>query len=135
MRIEAYGHLAGAVRAKSKAKPGGSTFSLSDAGGASDVGSSSSVDGQQAVSLGSLLSLQISGGETVERRSARAGKSLLDDLSELQRELLSADGAPQALLRMKGRLSELQMTGDATLDPILKEIDLRARVELAKRGL
>lgn len=135
MRVEAYGHLAGAARAKPKAKASGSAFSLSGSGDASGAGASSQVEGQQAVSLGALLSLQISGGETVERRAARAGKSMLDELANLQSSLLSIDEAPAALHRMKQRLSELQMTGDAMLDPILREIDLRARVELAKRGL
>lgn len=135
MRVEAYGHLAGVARAKPKAKVGGSTFSLGSSGETSEAGSSSQVDAQQAVSLGALLSLQISGGETVERRAARAGRSMLDELASLQSSLLSEDEAPEALLRLKGRLSELQMTGDAVLDPILREIDLRARVELAKRGL
>ncbi|MEP2757954.1 MAG: flagellar assembly protein FliX [Hyphomicrobiales bacterium] len=135
MRVEAYGHMAGAARAKPKTKASGSAFSLNGSGGASDIESSSQVDAQQAVNLGALLSLQISGGETVERRAARAGKSMLDELQNLQSSLLSIDEAPEALHRMKQRLSEIQMTGDEMLDPILREIDLRARVELAKRGL
>lgn len=135
MRVEAYGHLAGAARAKPKTKASGSSFSLTSSEGASDAGSSSQVDAQQAVNLGALLSLQISGGETVERRAARAGKSMLDELESLQSSLLSIDDAPEALHRMKRRLSEMQMTGDEVLDPILRQIDLRARVELAKRGL
>lgn len=135
MRVEAYGHLAGAARARPKAKTGGSTFSLTGSGETSEAGASSPAEAQQAVSLSGLLSLQISGGETVERRGARAGRSMLDELASLQTSLLSVDEAPEALQRLKARLSDLQMTGDAELDPILREIDLRARVELAKRGL
>lgn len=135
MRVEAYGHLAGAARARPKAKAGGSTFSLTGSGETSEAGASTQADAQQAVSLSGLLSLQIFGGETVERRGARAGRSMLDELASLQTSLLSVDEAPEALQRLKARLSDLQMTGDAELDPILREIDLRARVELAKRGL
>lgn len=135
MRVEAYGHLAGAARARPKAKSSGSTFSLTSSGETSEAGASSQAGAQQAVSLGGLLSLQISGGETIERRGARAGRSMLDELASLQTSLLSIDEAPEALQRLKARLSDLQMTGDAKLDPILREIDLRARVELAKRGL
>ncbi|MFK8033348.1 MAG: flagellar assembly protein FliX [Hyphomicrobiales bacterium] len=135
MRVEAYGHLAAAARARPKAKAGGSTFSLTGSGETSEAGASQQADAQHAVSLSGLLSLQISGGETVERRGARAGRSMLDELASLQTSLLSVDEAPEALQRLKARLPDLQMTGDAELDPILREIDLRARVELAKRGL
>ncbi len=38
-------------------------------------------------------------------------------------------------MRLKGRLPELQGTGDVWLDPILRKIDSRLRVELAMCGL
>lgn len=135
MRIDAYVHLSGSAPLRAKAKSTGLSFSLGsseDAGSASDVGGTVA---QQSVSLGALLSLQSSDTDTVERRATAKGHSLLKDLSQLQSALLGGDDMPEQLMVLKGRLPELEMTGDALLDPILREIDLRVRVELAKRGL
>ncbi len=135
MRIEAYGHLTGSARVRAKAKSTGSSFSLDsseDAGSASEVGGPIA---QQNVSLGTLLSLQSSDVETIERRATTKGHSLLNELSQLQTALLGGSDVPEQLMALKQRLPELQLTGDVSLDLILREIDLRMRVELAKRGL
>ncbi|MEH6725434.1 MAG: flagellar assembly protein FliX [Hyphomicrobiales bacterium] len=135
MRIEAYGHLSGSARVRAKAKSSGSSFSVDspeDTGSASEIGGSVA---QQNVSLGTLLSLQSSENETVERRATAKGHSLLNELSQLQTALLGGSDVPEQLMALKQRLPELQLTGDVSLDLILREIDLRMRVELAKRGL
>lgn len=135
MRIEAYGHLSGSASVRAKAKSSGASFSVDmseDTESASDVGGSIAT---QSVSLGALLSLQSSETDTVERRATARGHSLLADLSQLQAALVGGSDVPEQLLALKGRLSELELTGDAALDLILREIDLRMRVELAKRGL
>ena len=127
--------MAASAPLRAKTKNTGTAFSI---GGAGDTEAGQSVSGtgmQQTVSLGALLSLQSSDQDTVERRAARKGHSLLDDLSKLQSALLDTNDLPELLMQLKGRLPELQGTGDDLLDPILREIDLRVRVELAKRGL
>lgn len=135
MRIDAYGLIPGSAPMRAKTKSSGLSFSIddsSDASSAKDVGGTVA---QQSVSLGALLSLQSSDMETVERRATAKGHSLLKDLSQLQAALLGGDDIAERLVELKGRLPDLQMTGDDLLDPILREIDLRVRVELAKRGL
>ncbi len=119
MRIEAYGHMAASAPLRAKTKNTGTAFSI---GGAGDTEAGQSVSGtgmQQTVSLGALLSLQSSDQDTVERRAARKGHSLLDDLSKLQSALLDTNDLPELLMQLKGRLPELQGTGDDLLDPIL----------------
>lgn len=135
MRIEAYGHISGSAPLRPKAKSSGISFSIEaadDAGSAGDVGGPVA---QQSVSLGALLSLQSSDTDTIQQRAAAKGQSMLDDLSQLHAALLDGSEVPEQLMRLKERLPELQLTGDGLLDPILREIDLRIRVELAKRGL
>lgn len=135
MRIDAYGHMAASAPLRARTRSSGMAFTI---GGADedDAGRCAAAGGtQQTVALGALLSLQSSGHDTVERRAAREGHSLLDDLSKLQSALLGGHELPELLMQLKGRLPELRFTGDVLLDPILREIDLRVRVELAKRGL
>ena len=61
---------------------------------------------------------------------------MLDVLEAIRLDLLSggmSNGKLQELLRLV-REQRIE-TGDAGLDGVLADIDLRARVELAKRGL
>lgn len=135
MRIEAYGHLSGSAPLRAKNKSTGLSFSIDQSEGGDSAGDVGGITPQQSVSLGALLSLQSSETDTVERRATAKGHSLLNDLSQLQVALSGGDDIPERLIELKGQLSELQLTGDGLLDPILREIDLRVRVELAKRGL
>jgi hypothetical protein len=84
-------------------------------------------------SLDAILALQ--GGEPPAQRrarQARRGRDALDALEELEQGLLSGR-APAALL---ARLETLRMasepTGEAGLDAVLNEIDIRLAVEAAK---
>ena len=84
-------------------------------------------------SLDSILALQ--GGETSAQhrsRQTKRGQEALDTLEELEQGLLLGR-APGAL---RGRLEALQgrseKTGDAQLDAVLNEIDIRLAVEAAK---
>ncbi|MGE0046679.1 MAG: flagellar assembly protein FliX [Hyphomonadaceae bacterium] len=87
---------------------------------------------QPTPALDAILLLQ---GEAVpdqRQRQARRGKRLLDALERLTRALL--EGVAPASLR--GELESLhgqaQPTGDPGLDEVLREIDTRTAVELAK---
>jgi len=84
-------------------------------------------------SLDALMALQTD--ETPQRRrsrQAKRGRDALDALEQLEEGLLSGR-APAAL---KGDLERLardaELTGEAGLDEVLHEIDIRLAVELAK---
>lgn len=86
--------------------------------------------------VGSLLSLQEVADPVAERRQAvRRGNDLLDRLDELRHGLLvgafPAEKLDQLLIlvrRQQGRVA------DPRLREILKDIEIRAAVELAKMG-
>lgn len=68
------------------------------------------------------------------RRSAQGGRDVLDALDALKAALLGGAVAPAMLAGITSRLALLGPSGDAGLDRVLGEIELRARVELAKLG-
>lgn len=89
-----------------------------------------------AAALGSMLALQEQDAETVEDRTARRhGSELLGVLAELQRALLGGDGDLTALQRVVELTQDVPIAADPRLAAVLSAITLRARVELARRGI
>ena len=84
--------------------------------------------------IGALLALQ--GQDERARRRRRAGgrgRTALDALDELKVELLAGAPGPSTLMRLKSVTANLaDASGDAKLDGVLAEIDLRVAVEIAK---
>ncbi len=88
------------------------------------------------VMLGGMIELQELGDECLEDRAARRrGHELLAALSALQRALLADTGNPAPLARLAGLAEEIPAASDPRLREVVAAIVLRARVELAKRGL
>jgi hypothetical protein len=70
------------------------------------------------------------------RRAVTHGRRALDALDELKLGLLSGTLEPATLLRLKAVAADLgEGSGDERLDQVLREIDLRVAVELAKAGM
>ena len=91
-----------------------------------------------AAPLDALIALQAdehSSRKEVRERAQERGEDLLQHLDTLRMGLLSG-GLPESTLRELSHI--IAQKKDGTLDPrlseILDEIDLRARVELAKLG-
>jgi len=84
--------------------------------------------------IDALLALQGQDELTERRRRAvHRGRTALDALDELKVELLGGSLGPSTLSRLKSVTAELLDTsGDAKLDAVLAEIDLRVAVEIAK---
>ena len=69
------------------------------------------------------------------KRAVRRGRSALDVLDDLKIGLLSGALDTATLERLRGAATELKTpSGDADLDRVLAEIELRVEVELAKAG-
>jgi hypothetical protein len=123
-----------AAGTRGAARPAGG-FSLGGAGvGAAAAGGPAAASATAAVGL-SLLAVQENGGRAGRDAAARRrAASLLDELQGLQAELLGGRPDPGRL----GRLAALQ-TGEDGAEPELREavraVALRARIELARRGL
>jgi len=119
---------AGARRAAS------GTFALGEQDGARQSAPTGSL---RAIStVDALLALQ--GVEDPTRRKKRAvakGRNALDALDSLKVGLLDGSVDGSTLARLKVAAEGLtEHTGDAGLDAVLHEIDLRLAVELAKAG-
>lgn len=70
------------------------------------------------------------------RRVIRHGRRALDALDEIKLGLLAGTLDQATMLRLKSVASDLKEgSGDARLDSVLAEIDLRVEVELAKAGI
>jgi hypothetical protein len=70
------------------------------------------------------------------RRAVKHGRRALDALDELKLGLLAGTLDQGTLLRLKSAATDLKDgSGDAGLDSVLAEIDLRVAVELAKAGI
>ena len=68
------------------------------------------------------------------RKAVKRGTDALDLLDELKLSLLAGESMPAVLLKLRGLTAEAQLiTGEAGLDNVLADIDLRAQVEIAKR--
>jgi len=85
--------------------------------------------------IDALLALQAAGDTLgAKRKVVRRGKALLDTLEEMQSDLLLgrvSEGRLNQLLALIGQARERTAPG---LDSLLEDIELRARVELAKFG-
>ncbi|HEX2528178.1 MAG TPA: flagellar assembly protein FliX [Geminicoccus sp.] len=86
-------------------------------------------------SLGTLLAVQQvePAGPERRRRAIRRGEQLLAALEDMQMSLLSGDLPVQPLARIRALMADDARAGDDELDGILREIEVRAAVELAKQ--
>lgn len=115
------------------ARSSGSVFSLEEAAGRSR---SQSARGPAALgSIDALIALQSFDGEGGGRRSLSHGHEMLDQLDAIKLDLL-AGSVP--VKRLEDLLHSIRQrpsrAGDERLEALVDEIELRARVELAKLG-
>ena len=84
--------------------------------------------------IDALLALQGEHDPAERRRRAVArGRVALDALDALKVEVLAGTLGPATLMRLKSAATELRdASGDANLDAVLAEIELRLAVEIAK---
>lgn len=82
--------------------------------------------------LDSLLALQVDTGGK-RRRQVRRGAMALDALDRLAASMLGGGDNGGDLAALHDALADREPTGDHGLDSVLREIDVRSAVELAKR--
>jgi hypothetical protein len=133
MRIDGPGRSAAASTARPR-RAEGSGFALDTGQGAR----ASAAPGGVAATAGldALIALQMVGDPlTGRRRGVARGRQMLAALDDLKLDLLAgrvpAGGLARLLATVEGRERD---SADERLEAILDEIELRARVELAKLG-
>lgn len=135
MRISGYAPLNGVAGRNQKKRSDGSggTFELGSGGSANASGGASAGSGIGGIQA--LLALQeVDDPLTGRRKAVARGHDLLDTLENVKTDLLAGRISPERLGRLTQMLERRQATGDAQLEQVIDEIELRARVELAKLG-
>ena len=137
-RMRIYGPNGAAVAANAApaaARRSSAGFALSESDAAQ--GQSPTVAPRTLGGIDALIALQgVEDPVERRRRAIKQGRRALDVLDELKVGLLSGALDQAMLLRLKSVAVDLRDgSGDAKLDQVLGEIDLRVAVELAKAGM
>jgi hypothetical protein len=122
-------------RAKRSAPAGAARFQLGEA--AQDTPRATMArPAMPAGAMDALLSLQVvDDGAQRRRRSLQRGRGLLDSLDSLKIAVLNGHVPTGLLQKMARDLKEQNSSDDPALSEIIVQIEVRAAVELAKRGL
>lgn len=127
-RIGNFGARTGAARSSS------TPFFVSEGNAAVDSRPAAAV--APATSLDALLALQAVEDPLLRKRKlVRRGSQLLDTLEEMKADLLTGRVSESRLNQLLAVLGQAREKSDPRLDALIDDIELRARVELAKRGL
>lgn len=136
MRIENTGPAARIRGTKSPSKPSETSSRFSLTADPETAEANSAPPTASIANLGALLALQdVDDALNGRRRTAERGVDLLDSLEEIQLGLLSGRLSSAQVTRIAQKVRNLGRAGDESLDSILSDIDMRARVELAKLGV
>jgi len=136
MRIDNTGPTAriGGAKRTSKSSSASATFSVPDDVETNAAGAPA--PSANVAHLDVLLALQgVEDAMSGKKRSIAQGFDLLDRLEEMQLGLLAGRLSSAQVIRISQKVANLGRTGDEKLDSILSDIDVRARVELAKLGV
>ena len=88
-----------------------------------------------AYDVAALMALQsVEGPGERHRKAIRRGFELLDSPEGIRLDLLAGDVSPERLETLVGLIGQQAPTDDPRVEALIADIELRARVELAKRG-
>ena len=118
-----------AAGTRATSRPGG--FRL-PGGAAAEAGEASALAGAAPVGLMALQEADDPAGR--DRRGHARAQEMLQELAALQAEMLRGGADPDRLVRL-ATLAEGEAPADPVLADALAGIALRARVELARRGI
>ena len=132
MRINATNATGVAMSAPAVRRAPGDAFTVSDEMAARPLDGSAAL--RTVGGIEALIALQ-GIEDPIERRrhAVKRGRVALDALDELKIALLGGALSPSVLTRLQAAAAHLkQGSGDANLDSVLDEIELRVEVEIAK---
>lgn len=134
MRIESTTRSSSLARSGSIGRSrGGTSFLVDDEPTASRIANADPVIG--ATGIDALLALQAVEDPLLARKKAiRRGSTLLDTLEAMKADLLAGQVSEGRLNQLMAVVSSARDRNLPDLDALLDDIELRARVELAKFG-
>ena len=133
MRIDTNQRVGNLGSRSATARASSSPFFVNDGTAAADSRPAATV--APATSLDALLALQAVEDPLLKKKLVRRGTQLLDTLEDMKADLLSGRVSESRLNQLMAVLGQARDKADPRLDALLDDIELRARVELAKRGL
>ena len=136
MRIESAQRITGSVAARRRGNGSGSgDFNLEQP--AEPTAGTGARASAPVAALDTLIALQEVTGDGQERRRAvDRGQTLLDLLDALKLDVIAGIEDPRNLTRLRDLAGQQRdHVAEPQLQGVLDEIELRAAVELAKRGL
>lgn len=135
MRIDNNGRIGNVAGRGSTGRPAsGASFEIGQGPQARESRPAATV--ASSASIDALLALQAVEDPLLKRRKlVRRGSQLVDALEDLRADLLVGRMSEGRLNQLMAVLGQARERGEAGLDALIDEIELRARVELAKRGL
>ena len=134
MRIDSNQRVGNLGGRTATARSSSSPFFVNDGSTATESRPATSV--APATSLDAMLALQAVEDPLLKKKKlVRRGTQLLDTLEDMKTDLLAGRVSEGQLNRLMAVLGQAREKADPRLDGLLDDIELRARVELAKRGL
>lgn len=122
--------------AKRKGEPSGTFVLPQSSGGTSVQKTHTAAAASNVEGLDVLLALQgVDSASDRDRRAVHHGHDLLDQLEALRADLLAGNISPQRIANLSALLRVPQDPDDSAIAQLVADIDLRARVELAKLGI
>jgi hypothetical protein len=123
-----------AARTSARSPSAGVAFQVGD--GSTAHRAAAAAPPAAASAIDALLAMQAVEDPTQGRKKIlRRGRSLLDTLDALKTDLLLGRASDGRLNQLMAVIGQARESTDPGLDGLLDDIELRARVELAKRGL
>jgi hypothetical protein len=133
LRIDGSYRPAQAGRGAGARSGGGGVFRFDD--GVPSREAASVVETAAAPTIDSLLALQsVEDPLLAKKKALRRGRSLLDTLEAIKADLLAGRVGEGRLNALMALLAQVRERSEPALDDIIDEVELRARVELAKLG-
>ena len=134
MRIDTNQRVGNLGGRSATARSSSSPFFVNDGSTAAESRPATTV--APATSLDALLALQSVEDPLLKKKKlVRRGTQLLDTLEEIKTDVLTGRVSESRLNQLMAVLGQAREKADPRLDALLDDIELRARVELAKRGL
>ena len=116
-----------------RSSAGGQAFVLGDEAEVSKTAGGSTTG--PVTGIDAILALQgVEDPLFAKRKTVKRGRDLLDVLEGMKADLLAGQVSEGKLLRLVALIGEARTRSDPALDAIVDDIELRARVELAKFG-
>jgi hypothetical protein len=133
VRIEGNSRIS-SVSGRSATRSSSGTFQIGEGAQAPEARPAAAT--APTTSIDALLALQAVEDPLLKRRKlVRRGNQLIDTLEGLRTDLLAGKMSEGRLNQLMAVMSQAREKADPGLDALLDDIELRARVELAKRGL